>query len=159
MRSTLPPTRKSIGATSPESTIRECIRSKFVTHQLQRVGIEPETIDYMVLSPLHLDHAGGVGYFPRAQYVVQRPELHWAHVPDFYRKAAYLRADFDREVDWLILKGRGYDDYDLFGDGSIRIWFTPGHIPFALQNSVFRELSSRLLPVGEGLNVPNFEVR
>lgn len=102
---------------------------QFVTHQLQHIGIEPEAIDYVVLSHLHLDHAGGVGYFPRAKYVVQRQELHWAYVPDFYQKAAYIRADFDREVDWLILEGRDDDDYDLFGDGSLRIWFTPGHTP------------------------------
>ena len=32
-------------------------------------------------------------------------------------------------------------------------------ILFTLQNSVFREPSSSLLPKGEGFNVPNFEVR
>jgi N-acyl homoserine lactone hydrolase len=101
----------------------------FVTEQLSRLGIAPDEISYVILSHLHLDHAGGIGHFPKAKYVVQRNELHWAYVPDFYQKAAYIRADFDREVDWLILEGREDDGFDLFGDGKLRIWFTPGHTP------------------------------
>lgn len=101
----------------------------FVINQLKTLGIEAEDISYVILSHLHLDHAGGVGYFPNAKYVVQRDELHWAYLPNFYQKAAYIKADFDKDVDWLILEGRDDDNYDLFGDGTIRIWFTPGHTP------------------------------
>lgn len=101
----------------------------YIINQLSKIGIEPKEISYVVLSHLHLDHAGGVGQFPKAKYIVQRNELHWAYVPDFYQKAAYIKADFDRNVDWLILEGREDDNHDLFGDGSIKVWFTPGHTP------------------------------
>ena len=83
----------------------------------------------MILSHLHLDHTGGIGEFPNATYLVQRRELEWAYVPDFYQKAAYIRADFDRDVRWQFLDGPADDGFDLFGDGSLTVWFTPGHSP------------------------------
>jgi glyoxylase-like metal-dependent hydrolase (beta-lactamase superfamily II) len=52
---------------------------------LRAVGEDPETIDFVVVSHLHYDHAGGmVGAdgkpaFPRARYVVQRDEADAAH--------------------------------------------------------------------------------
>jgi glyoxylase-like metal-dependent hydrolase (beta-lactamase superfamily II) len=52
---------------------------------LQAVGIDPASIDYVVVSHLHYDHAGGmVGgdgkpNFPKARYVVQREESEAAH--------------------------------------------------------------------------------
>ncbi len=52
---------------------------------LRAVGEDPETIDYVVLSHLHYDHAGGMvdesgrPIFPRARYVVQRDEAEAAH--------------------------------------------------------------------------------
>jgi glyoxylase-like metal-dependent hydrolase (beta-lactamase superfamily II) len=47
---------------------------------LQAVGVDPDSIDFVIVSHLHYDHAGGmVGaddrpLFPRARYVVQRDE-------------------------------------------------------------------------------------
>ncbi|MGH2455191.1 MAG: MBL fold metallo-hydrolase [Candidatus Limnocylindria bacterium] len=52
---------------------------------LQAVGEDPATIDFVVLSHLHYDHAGGLvdergrPNFPRARYVVQRDEAEAAH--------------------------------------------------------------------------------
>ncbi|MDQ2933580.1 MAG: MBL fold metallo-hydrolase [Chloroflexota bacterium] len=52
---------------------------------LRAVGDDPGTIDYVVLSHLHYDHAGGMvdrsgrPLFPRARYVVQRDESEAAH--------------------------------------------------------------------------------
>ncbi|MFC1485392.1 N-acyl homoserine lactonase family protein [bacterium] len=102
---------------------------EYVVNQLKTIGINPEDIRYVVLSHLHLDHAGGVGAFPNATYIVQRKELEWAYVPDFYQKLAYIKADFDKDVKWLLLEGEKDDNYDIFGDGKLKIWFTPGHSP------------------------------
>jgi glyoxylase-like metal-dependent hydrolase (beta-lactamase superfamily II) len=55
---------------------------------LRAVGEDPETIDFVVVSHLHYDHAGGmVGRdgkpaFARARYVVQRDEAEAAHSDD-----------------------------------------------------------------------------
>jgi glyoxylase-like metal-dependent hydrolase (beta-lactamase superfamily II) len=44
-------------------------------------------------------------------------------------KGAYIRADFDKNVDWFILEGWRDNKFDLFGDGKLVIYFTPGHTP------------------------------
>lgn len=105
-----------------ETYVVENLRSK--------VGIKPEDISLVILSHLHLDHAGGVGEFPNAEYIVQHEELRWASVPDFYQKLAYIRADFVKpDLNWRLLEGHDDDNYDVFGDGKLIIWFTPGHTP------------------------------
>ena len=102
----------------------------FVVEQLRRDGFKPEDVTHVVLSHLHLDHAGGVGAFPKAKYLVQRAEMHYAYVPDFFQKGAYIRADFDKpDLDWVLLEGQGDIRGDLFGDGAITILPTPGHTP------------------------------
>jgi glyoxylase-like metal-dependent hydrolase (beta-lactamase superfamily II) len=52
---------------------------------LRAVGEDPDSIDFVVVSHLHYDHAGGLvdangkPNFPRARYVVQREEAEAAH--------------------------------------------------------------------------------
>lgn len=52
---------------------------------LRAVGEDPDSIDFVVVSHLHYDHAGGMidtdgrPNFPRARYVVQRDESEAAH--------------------------------------------------------------------------------
>lgn len=102
---------------------------EFCANAIQSVGVMPKDIKYVIQSHLHLDHAGGTGCFPNAQYIVQREELNYAFNPDFYMKGAYIKADITKDVDWLILEGPKDDMYDVFGDGKIQIMFTPGHTP------------------------------
>ena len=102
---------------------------EFVVNQLHKADLGVEDIDIVIMSHLHLDHSGGIGKFPNASYIVQRKELEWAYVPDFYQKAAYIRKDFDRDVDWIFLYGEEDEGYDVLGDGSVKIIFTPGHTP------------------------------
>jgi len=55
------------------------------TVALRAVGIDPASIDFVVVSHLHYDHAGGLvddagrPNFPRARYIVQRDEAEAAH--------------------------------------------------------------------------------
>lgn len=52
---------------------------------LRAVGVDPASIDYVIVSHLHYDHAGGMldasgaPAFPNARYVVQRDEVEAAH--------------------------------------------------------------------------------
>lgn len=114
----------AVAAYDPEMT-----EDQWVVNQIKTVGVQPEDVKWVIQSHLHLDHAGGVGHFPNAKYVVQRDELHFAYVPDFYMKSAYIRADFDKDVDWFILEGWQDNKFDLLGDGKLIIYFTPGHTP------------------------------
>lgn len=98
--------------------------------QCRGVGVGPDDVRYVLQSHLHLDHTGAIGRFPRATCIVQRIEHEYAHKPDWFAKGAYINADFDRPgIDWKFLGGEYTDHYDLFGDNSIRIIFTPGHSP------------------------------
>lgn len=101
----------------------------FVVNQLQNVDVDPASVRYVVQSHLHLDHSGAIGQFPNAQYVVQRRELEYAYAPHWFQAPGYIRPDFDRDVQWLFLYGEQDDNYDLFGDGTIKTLFTPGHAP------------------------------
>ncbi|AKI03440.1 Zn-dependent hydrolase, glyoxylase (plasmid) [Hoeflea sp. IMCC20628] len=96
--------------------------------QCRLVGVEPSNVRYVLQSHLHLDHTGAIGRFPRAQYIVQRSEYDYAFKPQWFAAGAYIRADFDRPgLDWKFLGGEYTDNFDLYGDGVIRMIFTPGH--------------------------------
>jgi glyoxylase-like metal-dependent hydrolase (beta-lactamase superfamily II) len=98
--------------------------------QLKMVDVSPQDVRYVLQSHLHLDHTGAIGHFPKAQYIVQRIEYDYAYKPHWFSAGAYIRADFDRPgLNWKFLGGEYTDNYDLFGDGTIRMIFTPGHSP------------------------------
>ena len=51
--------------------------------------------------------------------------MRFAYWPAVYQRDLYDRDDFDHDLKWCELHG----DYDIFGDGSVRIIATPGHTP------------------------------
>ncbi len=71
---------------------------------LSEIGLKPEDIDLVILSHLHLDHAGGivkfnskgekVPRFPEAKYVIQTEEWKYALQPDERTKATYMVENF-----------------------------------------------------------------
>ena len=97
---------------------------------LKSIGISPESIRYVLQSHLHLDHTGALGHFPNATHIVQRSEYDYAYTADWFSAAGYIKKDFDKpNLKWYFLKGESHDEFDVFGDGTIRIIFTPGHSP------------------------------
>ncbi len=104
--------------------------SEGCVNALARLGIGTDAVRYVLQSHLHLDHTGAVGRFPQATYLVQRREYEYAFAPDWFSAGAYVRKDFDRpNLDWFFLEGSQTDFYDLFGDGTVVIIYTPGHSP------------------------------
>jgi N-acyl homoserine lactone hydrolase len=100
--------------------------------QLERLGVDPATVTHIVQSHLHLDHTGALAAldaFPNAQVVATRAEHAYAHAPDWFAAGGYIQADFNKPgVPWDLLEPTD-DGYDLFGDGVLRMWQTPGHAP------------------------------
>ncbi len=65
---------------------------------LGKMNIKPEDIDYVILSHLHFDHAGGIVSlsedkkkltFPNATHIIQKKEWDIAKNPDFINKRSY----------------------------------------------------------------------
>jgi N-acyl homoserine lactone hydrolase len=94
---------------------------------LRSIGMKPSDIEIVVQSHLHFDHAGGLEALPHAEVYVQQSELDFARHPPVYQQGAYVKADFDLPVKWKELHGEG--EVDLFDDGSLVIFPTPGHTP------------------------------
>ncbi|WP_254765975.1 N-acyl homoserine lactonase family protein [Salinilacihabitans rarus] len=96
---------------------------------LAELGYEPSDVDHVVLSHLHVDHAGNVDAFPDAEVIVGKRELRYAFWPDGVQRLFYLDGDFaplrapGREVTAVT------GEHDVFGDGSVVSFPTPGHTP------------------------------
>jgi N-acyl homoserine lactone hydrolase len=89
-----------------------------------------------VMTHMHIDHTSAISEFPQATFVVSEvewqaatngpsPLLNGYRRPHYDYAFDYRTVDFDRgSVDSYASFGR---THDLFGDGSIRLAFTPGH--------------------------------
>ncbi|MDB6060971.1 MAG: beta-lactamase [Verrucomicrobiaceae bacterium] len=93
--------------------------------QLQQLGLKPSDINYVAFSHLHADHAGNANLFGGATWLIDPVELKWA-----LSKPAPLG------VDSTLLGAAAHAkiistaiDYDVFGDGSVRILKAHGHTP------------------------------
>jgi N-acyl homoserine lactone hydrolase len=101
-------------------------RADVIDKQLEKLGYKVSDVKIVITSHSHLDHIGNIEMFPNALHVIQKKELYQAWWPEkFQRTGAHVLADYDdaREFNYLELNG----DYDLFGDGSVMIYSTPGH--------------------------------
>jgi N-acyl homoserine lactone hydrolase len=104
--------------------------------QLDKIGVKPSDINYVILGHMHLDHAGNVGKFPTATIVYQRDEIVNAFWPKPGFGCCYITGDFamlrnnvgDNQVSrQKVIELDG--DLDLFGDGSIYIHRQVSHTP------------------------------
>ncbi len=104
--------------------------------QLRSRGIDPKSINTVVMTHLHFDHASGMSEFAGASFVLaereweaattgSRPFLHGYRPAQYDYAFDYRTIDFDGpSVSSYASFGR---TFDLFGDGSVRLAYTPGH--------------------------------
>ena len=104
--------------------------------QLRARGVDPRGIGLVVMTHLHVDHASGMAEFPRATFVVAGAEWRDATSGERPLLRGYRPAHYDYVFDYRTI---GYDregiasyatfgrTFDLFGDGSVRLAYTPGH--------------------------------
>src|SRR5260370_10976269 len=65
-----------------------------LVHRLDRLGLEPDHVDLVVISHLHFDHAGGAQLFPNSQLPVQKDEDAYANDPATLFESCYYAEDF-----------------------------------------------------------------
>jgi glyoxylase-like metal-dependent hydrolase (beta-lactamase superfamily II) len=128
-----------------------------VAAQLRASGRSASDVKVVVMTHLHADHASAMSEFPDATFVFSRAE--WAAATDGGQLDGYMRRQFDHAFDYRTLDfdGRGADSYstfgrafDLLGDGSIRLVFTPGHT-LGHMSVVLRTTAREVLLAGDAL--------
>ena len=98
-----------------------------IVPQLARLGYTPDDIDYVVISHMHLDHAGYMSSFPNAVFIVRKEELRAAWWPEPYEKPGYQFPTYEKARGFRYIQPGIDEDYDVFMDGSIVLIDTRGH--------------------------------
>jgi N-acyl homoserine lactone hydrolase len=101
--------------------VRKTLRS-----QLLELGIAPADITHLGFSHFHGDHVGNANLFTSAILYIQQAEHDAAFGPDA-AKSGFNPAFYNKLRDSTMVKLDG--DHDIFGDGSVMIYSTPGHTP------------------------------
>ena len=125
--------------------------------QLQKIGLKPDDIKYVVVSHLHLDHGGNVGKFPNSTVVVQKDEIRNAFWPEAGTGGPYiigdvlpLRApgsDYPNKGKMLQLTG----DLDLFGDGTMIVKRWVAHTPGSQMMTVRLKNTGLIILTGDNV--------
>jgi N-acyl homoserine lactone hydrolase len=107
-----------------------------VVSQMRERGIAPADVAVVVLTHLHEDHASAISAFPDSVFVLSGQEWEAATAGSGQRFHGYRQAHFDYAFDFNTIDfnrdpiesyGPFGRTFDLFGDGSVRLAFTPGH--------------------------------
>jgi N-acyl homoserine lactone hydrolase len=102
--------------------------------QLRERGIEPASVRTVIMTHLHPDHASAIVDYPEATFLVSKPE--WEAAADSGRRDGYVKRQFDHGFDYRLVDFDSPDAnsfsgfaraFDVFGDESVRVVFTPGH--------------------------------
>src|SRR5688572_5770678 len=125
--------------------------------QLQKIGLKPDDIKYVVPSHLHLDHGGNVGKFPKSTIVVQKDEIVNAFWPAPGTGGPYMigdvmplrkpNADYPNAVKMLQLEG----DLDLYGDGSVVVKRWVAHTPGSQMMTVRLKNTGKIILTGDNV--------
>lgn len=107
-----------------------------VPAQLRARGMDARDIKTVVMTHLHFDHASGMAEFGGARFILSEREFEAATTTPRPLLHGYRPAQYDYAFDYRTVdfNGDGVASYssfgrtfDLFGDGSVRLAYTPGH--------------------------------
>ena len=99
---------------------------KTAFHLVQKLGYQPEDVRHIVISHLHLDHAGGLADFPWAEIHILQSELdfikhrpNWRYIPEHWSHQPKWKMYTPEGKKWF-----GFDAVQLEGF-SPEIWMLP----------------------------------
>ena len=98
------------------------VYERSVVDQLADLNLTPADIEYAAYSHLHFDHAGVANVFTMSNVLMQQTEWDYA----FATEQEYVDTTlFEglKSTKRTMLNG----DHDVFGDGSVKIIYAPGH--------------------------------
>jgi N-acyl homoserine lactone hydrolase len=93
--------------------------------QLHSLALTPKDVSYMAFSHFHFDHTGNANEFPDAVWILNKTEL--AAAISTAPPSGVVAETFSgyKTAKTQMIEG----DYDVFGDGAVRILRAPGHTP------------------------------
>jgi N-acyl homoserine lactone hydrolase len=93
--------------------------------QLHSLALTPKDVSYMAFSHFHFDHTGNANEFADAVWILNKTEL--AAAISTAPPSGVVAETFSgyRTAKTQMIEG----DYDVFGDGTVRILRAPGHTP------------------------------
>jgi glyoxylase-like metal-dependent hydrolase (beta-lactamase superfamily II) len=115
-------------------------------NQLALCGVKPEDIHTVVMSHMHLDHAGNLQLFPHATVYVPKLDFMAAQTqvhlsPDRNTHGGYVKGDLDRSVKQYVLID---EDFTLVP--GVDVINLPGHTPGLLGLVVHLEGGTIIVP-------------
>ena len=102
--------------------------------QMRAKGIEPSDVGVVIMTHLHPDHASAIADFPGATFLVS--DVEWEAAAEGGQRQGYVSSQFDHGFDYRLVdfdseRASSFAGFartlDVFGDGSVRLAFTPGH--------------------------------
>jgi N-acyl homoserine lactone hydrolase len=128
--------KENMGRILARFTAMHLVQGEDVPTRLRAKGIDPRSIETVVLTHLHYDHASAISEFPNATFVLSIDEWEAATTDPRPLLRGYRPSHYDFLFDYRTVDfdGPRIDSYgpfartfDLFGDGSVRLAYTPGN--------------------------------
>jgi len=97
-------------------------RKEIAVYQVQALGFKPEDVQNIILTHMHVDHAGGLVDFPWANIHIYETEFQAIHKPKGYMEVAYIPQHWQHDPRWA---RHGEPVIDWFGFKAVPILNTP----------------------------------
>lgn len=99
--------------------------TKRLIDQLKSIDVTPSEVTYLAFSHLHFDHTGNANAFASATWILDKEEIAWAETMPTPLGVDPGSFSASKAATKQMISG----DYDVFGDGTVRILRAPGHTP------------------------------